>query len=61
MFSKNTSCTNDHDGLVVHISETYHRGFQKATLVLNSTMVNTYWKIGQSIIEFEQKGKKNSN
>jgi predicted nuclease of restriction endonuclease-like (RecB) superfamily len=42
--------------LVSQISETYTYGHQKAVLAVNSNMVDTYWKIGQYIIEFEQGG-----
>jgi predicted nuclease of restriction endonuclease-like (RecB) superfamily len=57
MISNNNSTSNEYQGLVDHISETYNSGFQKASQVVNSVMVTTYWKIGQYIIEFEQKGK----
>ena len=42
--------------MVSQISETYTYGHQKAVLAVNSNMVDTYWKIGQYIIEFEQGG-----
>jgi len=57
MIPNKISTSNDYKGLVEHISETYNTGFQKATQAVNSAMVTTYWKIGQYIIEFEQKGK----
>lgn len=43
--------------LVSQISETYVQGQNKAVISVNSHLVNTYWKIGQYIVEFEQKGK----
>lgn len=43
--------------LVSQISEIYIQGQQKAISAVNSFLVNTYWKIGQYIIEFEQDGK----
>lgn len=46
----------NYDGLVNHISEIYTTRYQKAVMAVNSNMVETYWKIGQHIIEFEQKG-----
>lgn len=46
----------NYDGLVNHISEIYTNGYQKAVMAVNSNMVETYWKIGQYIVEFEQKG-----
>ncbi len=42
--------------LLNSISETYANGRQKAIMAVNSNMVETYWKIGQYIIEFEQGG-----
>ena len=39
------------------ISNTYVQGQQKAVISVNSHLVETYWKIGQDIVEFEQKGK----
>ena len=56
MISNNNSTTNEYNGLVVHITETYNRGFQKTSQAINSAMVTTYWKIGHYIIKFEQKG-----
>ncbi len=47
----------NYQNLVSRISETYREGRQKAVLAVNSHLVNTYWKIGQNIVEFEQKGK----
>lgn len=46
----------NYDGLVNQISEIYSNGYQKAVMAVNSNMVETYWKIGQHIVEFEQKG-----
>jgi predicted nuclease of restriction endonuclease-like (RecB) superfamily len=48
--------SNNYQNLVSQISETYTYGHQKAVLAVNSNMVDTYWKIGQYIIEFEQGG-----
>lgn len=50
MIPTKNSTSNDYKGLVEHISETYNRGFQKASQAINSVMVTTYWKIGQYII-----------
>lgn len=47
----------NYQNLVSHISETYIQGRQKAAVAVNSHLVDTYWKIGQDIVEFEQKGK----
>lgn len=48
---------NNYQGLITQISETYRQGQQSATIAVNSHLVNTYWKIGQDIVEFEQEGK----
>jgi predicted nuclease of restriction endonuclease-like (RecB) superfamily len=48
--------TNNYQGLISQISETYTSGQQKAIMAVNTNMVKTYWEIGQYIIEFEQKG-----
>jgi len=42
--------------LVSQISETFVRGQQRAVLAVNSYLVETYWKIGQYIVEYEQGG-----
>ncbi len=47
---------NNYKGLVSQISKTYLQGKQKAVSAVNSELVNTYWKVGQHIVEFEQKG-----
>ena len=46
----------NYQSLVSQISDTYSYGHQKAVMAVNSNMVDTYWKIGQYIIEFEQGG-----
>ena len=48
--------SNNYQNLVSQISETYSMGHQKAVMAVNSNMVETNWKIGQYIIEFEQGG-----
>jgi len=45
-----------YESLITRISDTYTHGQKKAVLAINSNMVETYWKIGQHIIEFEQGG-----
>ena len=47
----------DYKNLVNQISDTYIQGQQKAVVAVNSHLVETYWQIGQYIVEFEQKGK----
>lgn len=48
---------NNYQSLIDQISETYALGQRKAISAVNSNMVETYWKIGQHIVEFEQGGK----
>lgn len=42
--------------LVQKISETFSQGQRKAAFSVNSHMIETYWKIGKHIVEFEQGG-----
>jgi len=46
----------DYQNLLGRISETYENGYQRAVAAVNSNMVETNWKIGQYIVEFEQGG-----
>lgn len=46
-----------YQNLVSQISETYSYGYNKAVAAVNSNMIETYWKIGEHIVEFEQGGK----
>jgi len=46
----------EYQTLVSQIAETYQQGQQKAVLAVNAHLVETYWKIGQYIVEFEQGG-----
>ncbi|MDO9153525.1 MAG: PDDEXK nuclease domain-containing protein [Paludibacter sp.] len=48
---------DNYQNLVSQISETYSYGFNKAVAAVNSNMIETYWKIGEHIVEFEQGGK----
>ena len=45
-----------YQGLVQQISETYSQGLRQAVLAVHSHLVDTYWKVGQYIVEFEQQG-----
>ncbi len=47
----------NYQGLIAQISETYIQGQQKAVIAVNTHLVDTYWEIGQDIVEFEQEGK----
>ena len=48
---------DNYQQLVSQISETFVYGQQKAVYAINSCLVETYWKIGQYIIEYEQGGR----
>lgn len=56
MENKPDTLDNNYLNLLNSISDTYTNGRQKAIMAVNSNMVDTYWKIGQYIIEFEQGG-----
>ncbi len=47
---------NTYQGLVNQISETFVQGQRKAVIAVNSHLVDTYWRVGQYIVEFEQNG-----
>ena len=49
--------TGGYQNLLNRISETFSNGYQKTVAAVNSNMVETYWKIGEHIVEFEQGGK----
>lgn len=51
MLSKN------YDRLVLQISDTYAEGKKKAVLAVSRQITETYWKVGEHIVEFEQDGK----
>ncbi|MDR3185059.1 MAG: DUF1016 N-terminal domain-containing protein, partial [Prevotellaceae bacterium] len=48
---------SEYNTLVRQISETFLQGRQSAVIAVNTHLVNTYWKVGQYIVEYEQKGK----
>ena len=56
MENKPASPNSNYQHLVTQISETYTFGYTKAVAAVNSNMVETNWKIGQYIVEFEQGG-----
>jgi predicted nuclease of restriction endonuclease-like (RecB) superfamily len=47
----------EYQNLLEHISTTYNKGQAHAINAVNVHLVETYWKIGCHIIEFEQDGK----
>src|SRR3990167_5203121 len=44
--------------LVDSIGHILEEGRRKAILSVNQTLIQTYWKIGRRIVEYEQEGKK---
>ena len=48
--------SNKYHELVELISETYTKGRNNAAIAVNQYLVDTYWNIGQYIVEFEQEG-----
>jgi predicted nuclease of restriction endonuclease-like (RecB) superfamily len=49
--------TDDYRRLLKQISDTYVQGQVRAVQVVNTHLIETYWKVGQHIVEFEQEGK----
>ena len=47
---------NDYKQLVSQISDIFVHGQKRAVFAVNSSLVETYWKIGQYIVEYEQGG-----
>jgi hypothetical protein len=48
---------DDYQNLLNRISTRYELGQSRVVQAINSTVVETYWHIGQYIVEFEQGGK----
>ncbi len=57
MKETNIKEVNNYDKLVSQISETYVSGKKKAVAAVNQHIIETYWKVGEHIVEFEQDGK----
>ena len=57
MNKNNVIQSNNYDKLVSQISETYISGKQKAVVAVSRQITETYWKVGEQIVEFEQDGK----
>ena len=51
------STTAGYDGLLDKISQTYTHGRVQAVQAVNAQITQTYWQVGQHIVEFEQGGK----
>jgi predicted nuclease of restriction endonuclease-like (RecB) superfamily len=54
--SMELSTADEYQGLLVKISEIYISGQVRAHQAVNVQLMETYWKIGQYIVEFEQGG-----
>lgn len=48
---------DDYQHLVSRISDRYQLGQSRAVAAVNTSMLETYWSIGEYIVEFEQGGK----
>ncbi len=48
--------TDSYHHLLETISETYIQGQVRAMQAVNTQLVQTYWQLGQHIVEFEQSG-----
>ena len=47
----------NYNNLIAQISDLLQQGRRQATYAVNDILVQTYWKIGQYIVEYEQQGK----
>lgn len=54
---KEVSQNEYYEKLLAEITNVYQKGRQSAVIAVNSHLVNTYWLIGQYIVEYEQGGK----
>jgi len=46
--------TGNDQNLVGRISESYVEGQKRAAQAVNTSLLQTYWEIGQHIVEYEQ-------
>jgi hypothetical protein len=51
------SATDGYRDLLEQISRTYTQGRVRAVQAVNAHLIETYWQVGQHIVEFEQGGK----
>ena len=47
---------SEYDRLLTNVGKTLKQGRQNTAAAINSAMVETYWKIGRQIVEYEQHG-----
>lgn len=57
---KNMSDVAPYRDLIAKIGELLHKGREQAGRAVNTVLVQTYWHIGQHIVEFEQGGSEKS-
>ena len=46
----------EYENLIMEIGDLLEKGRRNTAVVVNNIIVQTYWKIGKQIVEFEQKG-----
>jgi predicted nuclease of restriction endonuclease-like (RecB) superfamily len=51
-----THSNSDYTGLLERISGTFNHAQLRAAQAVNSILIDTYWQVGQHIVEFEQAG-----
>ena len=49
--------TDGYRQLLEQVSNTYWQGQIQAVQAVNAQLIETYWRVGQHIVEFEQGGK----
>ena len=49
--------TPEYQNLLERISDAYTQGRVRAVQAVNAELIETYWRIGQHIVEYEQEGK----
>ena len=47
----------NYNNLITTISQAFEQGRNSAARAVNTQLLQTYWQIGQHIVEYEQKGK----
>lgn len=57
MDKENLIQVSKYNTLIHKISETFHEGREKVANAINNYIIETYWKVGEHIIKFEQDGK----
>ena len=52
----NTPNSTGYQQLLAQISGTFSQGQARAAQAVNTVLIDTYWQVGQHIVEFEQAG-----